>query len=62
MRLFIEGNNAQRGYAISREWSDKEGAALPPATAEDLKPVRYATSVRHAKALVGRWNRRHATH
>ncbi|EKY4113744.1 TPA: hypothetical protein ACGW3M_000917 [Pseudomonas aeruginosa] len=62
MRLYIEGHNALRGYAISREWSDKECAALPPATAEDMKPVRYTSNARHAKALVGRWNRRYATH
>lgn len=62
MRLYIEGHNAKRGYAISREWSDQECATLPPVTPEELKPVRFIVTLARAKALVSRWNRRHATH
>lgn len=62
MRLYIEGHNRESGYAISKQWSDAECSALPAAKVEDLRPVRFITSLRRAIIVIARWNRRFATH
>lgn len=62
MRLYIEGHNHKRGYAISREWSDAECSCLPCAAPSDVQPVKYVTSRARAFQVVARWNRRFATH
>lgn len=62
MRLYIEGHSVRRGHAISRKWSNAECSTLPPATPDELKPVRFVSELGHAKHLVERWNRRFATH
>lgn len=61
MRLYIEGHNHMRGYAISREWSDAECSYLPCAAPSDVQPVKYLTSRARAFHVVARWNRRFAT-
>lgn len=62
MRLYIEGHEKQKGYAISREWSDAECSKLPPALDSELMPIRHVRSLDKAKATVLRYNRRFATH
>lgn len=62
MKLYIEGHNSKRGYAISRSWSDAECAAMPAATEDDITPVRFIRERARAFALVQRFNRRFATH
>lgn len=62
MRLCIEGHSAQKGYAISRKWSDKECSTLPPATQAELQPVRFEKNHRKAVQVVERWNKRFGTH
>lgn len=62
MRLYIEGHSIKRGVAISKSWSNVECSTLPPATPEDLRPVRFVDGFDRAKKLVDRWNRRFATH
>lgn len=44
-RLFIEGHNVRKGYAVSLE--------LGPA-----EPVRYYSNLRYARRVVDRFNRR----
>lgn len=62
MRLYIEGHHPQKGYAITREWSDQECSTLRIATDEELKPVRFVAVKGKAMTLVSKWNRRFATH
>lgn len=62
MRLFIDGHNAKRGYALALTWSDAECRQLPPATDGEMRPVRFIASKAKAEALVARFNRRYATH
>lgn len=62
MRLYIEGHSVRRGHAISRKWSNAECSTLPPATPDELRPVRFIDGLDRAKRLVERWNRRFATH
>jgi hypothetical protein len=62
MRLHVEGHSAKFGYAISKEWSDKECSELPPPSDEEIKPVCFVESRKKVFKLVERWNRRFATH
>lgn len=62
MRLYIEGHNVRKGWAISRTWSDEECSILPYPSAEELDPIRFIKSREKAIRLVYRWNRRYATH
>lgn len=62
MRLFIAGHNHRKGYAVTRIWSDAECSRLPPATPEEMAPVRFIQNRLHAFKLVERWNQRLATH
>lgn len=48
MRLYLEGHNHRRGYAISMELVD-------------AAPVRFYTNLRRARRLVERFNRRFGT-
>lgn len=62
MRLYVEGHNIRKGWAISKEWSDAECRALPVPTEQELLPVRFIQSRRRALQIVERWNLRFATH
>lgn len=61
MRLYIEGHNSKKGYAISVEWSDLECSLMKFANDEELKPVRFISSIEKSKNLVKRFNSRYGT-
>jgi len=63
MKLYLEGHNAKRGYAVSIQYADHEISAMPPETAllEPDAPVRFYCDRRHANRVIGRFNRRFAT-
>ena len=62
MKLYCEGHIFNKGWAISRIWSEAECRSLPYPQADELRPVRFIGSRERAMALVERWNRRFATH
>lgn len=63
MKLFIEGHNAKRGFAVSVQYSNSEISAMPPEAANDAPdaPVRFYKSGLFAKHVVSRFNRRFTT-
>lgn len=63
MKLFIEGHNVKRGYAVSVQYSSSEISAMPSEAANDPPdaPVRFYQNGRVAERVVSRFNRRFAT-
>ena len=62
-RLYISGHAAGQGYAIERQWSDKECSITPAGVLEErIRSPRLIASRDHAQQLVQRWNRRFASH
>jgi hypothetical protein len=59
MKLFIEGHNVKRGYAVSVQYSDSEISAMPASIVAEA-PVRYYVNSSFAKRVVSRFNRRFA--
>lgn len=63
MRLYIDGHNHRLGYVISREYSNAECSEYASRVAGgDGEPLRHVASLRKARALVERYNRRFGTH
>jgi hypothetical protein len=62
MRLYIEGHNHKRGYAVSRTWSDAECSTMPPVAPDKLLAIRYFQNPKKARRFVQRWNGLYATH
>jgi hypothetical protein len=64
MKLYLEGHNVKHGHAVSLQFSDAEISAMPPETVllEPDEPVRFYGNRRHADRVIGRFNRRFATH
>jgi hypothetical protein len=60
MRLYIEGHNHRRGYAVSVECSDEEvrSSPVPSDTLHTLLPVRFYADRNYAKRVVQRFNSR----
>ncbi len=63
MKLYLEGHNVKRDYAVSVQFSDHEVSAMPPETSqlEPDAPVRFYSDRRYADRVIGRFNRRFAT-
>ena len=57
MKLFLEGHNVRRGYAVGVEYSDDEIRHLP-APPEPEMPVRFYASRKKAERVITRFNRR----
>jgi hypothetical protein len=55
--LYIEGHNVRKGFAVSRCWSDFDCSRMPPASEEEMQPVRFYSDGRYAKRVVERFNR-----
>jgi hypothetical protein len=73
MKLFIEGHNVNKGFIISRLFSDSEIEAFAEKNITSGKDVNHGIDslndpIRHfackdkARVFIGRYNRRFSTH
>ncbi|KRP87425.1 hypothetical protein TX25_26035 [Pseudomonas lactis] len=63
MKLYLEGHNVKRGYAVSVQFTECQISAMAPQTAliEPDGPVRFYRDRRYADRVIERFNRRFAT-
>jgi len=59
MKLYIEGHNVRKGWAISMCWTDAEISAMECTDVVD-PPIKFVKSREKAFKLVERWNRRYS--
>ncbi|MEX6780529.1 hypothetical protein [Pseudomonas aeruginosa] len=60
MKLYLEGHNVRRGYAVGVTYCDEEILSLPASTEPEM-PVRFYENRRRAEAVIARFNRRFGT-